>query len=148
MLSGKIDRAGPDGGQIQDQGRHRLLDLDRDPVTGFDPAGGEHVGQPARQGDQVGIADGLTGRRGDGSAGEVGNRAFEPIKQVGVHGNGSEARVDDRPGQTEWERCGHGAGTRSREGRSVRKALRTAGDAATAPFSAKASWFFSISSRA
>ena len=47
-VEGKVDGSGPDGREIQDQGRHRLLDLHRDAIARLDPARDEHVGQAAR----------------------------------------------------------------------------------------------------
>ena len=56
-VEGKVDGSGPDGREIKDQGRHRLLDLHRDAVARLDPARDQHVGEAARQGHQVGIAN-------------------------------------------------------------------------------------------
>jgi hypothetical protein len=66
-VEGEVDGTGPDGGKVQHQRWNRLLDLDRDPVAWLDTAGGQHIGQPAGQRDQIGIADRLTGRRDDGA---------------------------------------------------------------------------------
>lgn len=147
-IEGQVDGSSPRGREIQEYGRNGFLDLCCDTVARLDPAGDKHVRETTGQRDEVGIADGLARGGRDCRPGRVGDRALQPVKQVRIHGKGSKTRVDDGTHEGVERAGSHGVGTRSRDGRSARRVLRTAVEAATLPFSANASWFASISSSA
>jgi hypothetical protein len=64
-VHGEEDGAGPEAGQVGQDGERRLLDLDRDPVAGTDAGRPQGVGQLGRSAPGVAVADDLAGRRGE-----------------------------------------------------------------------------------
>jgi hypothetical protein len=99
--------------------------LAHDAVARLDAARHQGVGEPTRQRDEIGVTVPLPSGRLDGRFVWLRNgcgKTFEKVR-------------------------GHWAGTRSRGAGVARRSLRTAAEATTSPFSAKASWFFSMSSK-
>ena len=118
------DPAGAHRAEVEHDRLDRLLDLGGDPVAGLHAEAGEGVGHPAGAGDEVGIGDALAGGGLDRGGGGVGDVVRQESEEIGVHGVHRMRGGQDR-----------GAGGR---------AARTASEAAIRPFSASASWFFSI----
>ena len=116
--------ARPHRAEIEDDRFDRLLDLGGDAVAGLHAEADEGVRHSAGAGDEVGIGDALAGGGLDRDGGRVGDAVRQEGEEIGVHGVHRNERGQD------W-----GAGGR---------AARTESEAAIRPFSASASWFFSI----
>ena len=134
------DPARPHRGEVEHDRLDRLLDLGRDPVAGPQPQDREGVRHPPGPGDEVGIADPLARSRLDRDLVGVGDTAGEDVEEIGVHLAFPWICL------VEVRTARHAAV--GPLGGLPRRAWRTAPDAAIRPFSASASWFFSMSSSA
>ena len=80
------DAARADGGEIEDDGLDRFLDLRGHPVPGLHAETGQRVGHPAGPRDEIAVGDALAGGGLDRDGILVRDAVREKCEEIGVHG--------------------------------------------------------------